>query len=103
MELRQLITALQALHEEIESLRPELVVLDGNFVGSEKSLQAEDILKLKRKYGFQLVVFVLDHFPEGSTSDHAIYWDEVADKQVVFTEYVPDEPGFDPKKLVRGL
>ena len=96
------VTALHALRQQLESFRPELVVLDGNFIGNERTIQAEDIRELKKKYGFKLVVFVPDHYLHGSAANHAVYWNAVADKQVVFSDYIPTDPDFDAGKLIRA-
>ena len=96
------VSALHALQQQLESFRPELVVLDGNFVGNERTIQAEDVRELKKKYGFKLVIFVPDHYPHGPAANHAAYWNAVADKQVVFTDYIPTDPDFDAGKLTRA-
>ena len=69
--------ALAGLEEHVRRERPELVVLEANFIGCDRSITREDMARLKAAYGFKLVALIPDLYPP--IDNFALYWAPVSD------------------------
>ena len=84
------VTSQQVVNQELSRLRahlretkPDILVVDGNFVPGAGSYDAGLLADLKQEFGFSLCTFIVD-FHELQTEDKLGYWGEVSDL-VVFT------------------
>lgn len=74
---------LRRLREHLRDTKPDILVVDGNFVPGAGSYDAGLLADLKQEFGFSLCTFIVD-FHELQTDDKLGYWGEVSDL-VVFT------------------
>lgn len=72
--------ALADLRQQIAEFRPDIFVLDGNYMGSAETLDRDDMAALKSEFGFKLVVMVADAYPP--LDNYPEYWLPVADMTV---------------------
>ena len=84
------VTSQQVVNQELNRLRvhlsetkPDILVVDGNFVPGAGSYDVGLLADLKQEFGFSLCTFIVD-FHELQTEDKLGYWGEVSDL-VVFT------------------
>jgi hypothetical protein len=90
---------LDLLAAKVGSFRPDVVVIDGNYVPSAESLNPSYLRELKSKHGFKLIVFIGDawgsHWVPAADS-----WGEVSDVIFHFAPETPlEEEGRFPEKL----
>jgi Glycosyl transferases group 1 len=72
---------LNELQDVIIKAHPDMVVFDGNFIGSPESINAEWWTALKKKCRFKLVTVIADYYPPHQ--DYLAYWTST-DLGVVF-------------------
>jgi hypothetical protein len=75
--------ALAMFESHLARFGPEVVVMDGMFIGSETALDLNDLARLKARFGFKLIVLVADSYPP--LLDYAAYWAQLSDLTVSFT------------------
>ena len=74
---------LRRLRDHLRETKPEILVIDGNFVPGAGSYDAQLLGDLQREFGFSLCTVIAD-FHELQTEDKLGYWGEISDL-VVFT------------------
>ncbi|TAN47770.1 MAG: tetratricopeptide repeat protein [Rhodospirillales bacterium] len=72
---------LLSLFRELQEHPPELALMDGNFLGTAGTLNAELMNELKQAHGFKLAVLVPDTWGSLPFGD---YWSQAADVLVTF-------------------
>jgi hypothetical protein len=81
---------LGALREKIETIRPDVIVFDANFIGSEIGFNAQFLRSIKRQFGPKLIGFEGDVWGTQWTQIVS-YWSIVADRII---HLAPDKPDF---------
>lgn len=75
--------ALARLEAVLGDLRPQLVVIDGNFIPNGRTIDAATLQACKQKLGFKVLSIVGDCY-DHQKSDFLGYWHRVADLSVIF-------------------
>jgi hypothetical protein len=79
---------LRALQGKLSVFRPDVVLIDGNYVPSGESLNPVLLHELKKQYGFRLIAFIGDAWG-AHWAPAADAWSEVSD--IIF-HFAPDTP-----------
>lgn len=74
--------AIAELETFLSKNKPDVVLADGNFVPTNKTISAEIWLQLKTKYNFKLVVIIADSYD--SQPDYYQFWDKCSDIIISF-------------------
>ena len=92
-------SGVEALKEFLLFERPDIVVFDGNFIPSGRSIDREVIREIKRDLGFKLCTIIGD-LHDLQPQSRLNYWGEVSDLVVVFNTETRHYANFVDKKKV---
>ncbi len=67
--------------------RPSLVVIDGNYLPTERTIRPEIWLRLKQKYGFRIMAIFGDCYDGNNGGKALSVWGPVSDLSVIFHRY----------------
>ncbi|MBT4938253.1 MAG: glycosyltransferase, partial [Rhodospirillaceae bacterium] len=98
-----LASGIAALRDQIDRQRPDIVLFEGNFMGGLQSMPRDELLALKREFGFKLATLVIDINPP--LENYAAYWAEVSDLVVAMNEnpYLDAARNFCPVMVYPGI
>ena len=78
------IEALEEFTNHLKAFKPDIVILDGLFEGSDTSMNLRILQSLKSEFKFKLAVFIADAYPP--LKNYGCYWAPVADLIVALSD-----------------
>lgn len=80
--------ALQALRERIEEFRPDALLFDAGFIGTERTLNARFLSEMRARYGVHVIAAMLDAWNEDCVK-YGEYWYPACDTIYHFSPVTP--------------